>query len=340
MARFIAMHGINRVGLTALMIGLVLGLMAVSKASTPGAVEVPVADESEAAREPAVEQAVGEMLVQLTGDPSVLDALVAEQISNDAQQYLEGFSYRQAPALMLSARFNTTRLRERLVRAGIKVWPEQPVTVLVWLAIEQEGERRLADAKQDADVLQRLRTQAEQLGLRLMFPLMDLEDLAAVSPAEVAAGFAEPIREASTRYDPDRILSVRLSESGAARWTLISDEAVMTRWQTGPGGLDDTLDSAVERLVARLTREFAYLPDLFASRRLNIAVSGIDSLRIHDRVVARLEALAGVERATALEVDADQVRFALAINTPEARVLKAIARDSRLLADGEQYRWQ
>jgi hypothetical protein len=89
-----------------------------------------------------------------------------------------------------------------------------------------------------------------------------------------------------------------------------------------------------------LRRDLAFLPDLFASGRLQIAVTGIDGLSTHDRIRERLASVAGVERVTTLAVDGDRVRFGLAITTPAEAVREAIERDNRLLADGEQYRWQ
>ena len=321
-----------------------------------GQIEVPVADESPSARPPAVAKAIGALLVRLTGRPDVVDLPVGERIRAQASSYLQGFSYRQGPAATdqtnadsaeqtwLNTRFDASRLRDILVRRGIEVWPERPPRLLVWIAIEDGAQRRFSHAEMDAPLQRALREQAQALGVQVMFPLLDLEDLRALRPADVAAGFAQPIQAASARYAPDRIMSVRLNDLNAqrvtGRWTLMSDEAVLQRWRTADAALDTSVEHSTQRVVAQLRQALAYLPDLFASGRLQIVVAGIDGLMTHDRIAQRLESLAGVERVTTLAIEGDAVRYGLAITTPEAGVREAIERDSRLLADGEQYRWQ
>ena len=342
-----------------LMVGLLAALAAIAPAyaaAVPGQIEVPVADESEAARPPAVAKAISALMVRLTGRPDVVDLPVGEQIRAQASSYLQGFSYRQGPAARgqsdannaeqtwLNTRFDASRLRDVLVRRGVKVWPERPPRLLVWVAIEGEAQRRFSDEQADAQLHRALREQASALGVQVLFPLLDLEDRQALRPADVAAGFVQPIQAASARYAPERILSVRINDLNAervtGRWMLMSDETVLQRWRTANAALDASVEQSAQRVVAQLRQDLAYLPDLFASGRLQIVVAGIDGLMMHDRIAQRLESLAGVERVTTLAIEGDAVRYGLAITTPEAGVREAIERDSRLLADGEQYRWQ
>ncbi|MDR9406687.1 MAG: DUF2066 domain-containing protein [Spiribacter sp.] len=321
-----------------------------------GQIEVKVADESSAARAPAVTEAVDALLIQLTGRDGVVDLPVAAGIREQASRYLQGYSYRHGPApgvtepdasaeqTWLNARFDVSALRDRLVRRGVEVWPERRPRVLLWMAIERGAERRFGDPQTDAQWHQTLQDEAAKRGVQLLLPLLDLEDRQALQPADVAAGFAQPIQAASVRYAPDRIVSVRLNdgrgERMTSRWTLMSDEAVQQRWRITDANLDATVQQSVKQLVEPLRRDLAFLPDLFASGRLQIAVTGIDGLSTHDRIRERLASVAGVERVTTLAVDGDRVRFGLAITTPAEAVREAIERDNRLLADGEQYRWQ
>lgn len=355
-ASFMPMNTMHRWGGVVVLIAALAVSAPAWTMTTPGQIEVPVADESDAARPPAVAKAISALLVRLTGRADVVDLPVGEQIRAQASSYLQGFSYRQGPAATaqasadnanqtwLNTRFDASRLRDILVRRGVEVWPEQPPRLLVWTVIEDGAQRRFGNAEMDASLQRALREQARALGVQVLFPLFDLEDLRALRPADVAAGFAQPIQAASARYAPDHIMSVRISDPNAermaGRWMLMSDERVLQRWRTSTQALDAALQQSIRRVVTQLRQDLAYLPDLFASGRLQIVVAGIDGLVTHDRIAQRLESLAGVERVTTLGVEADRVRYGLAITTPEAGVREAIERDSRLLADGEHYRWQ
>jgi Uncharacterized protein conserved in bacteria len=241
-----------------------------------GQIEVKVADESSAARAPAVTEAVDALLIQLTGRDGVVDLPVAAGIREQASRYLQGYSYRHGPApgvtepdasaeqTWLNARFDVSALRDRLVRRGVEVWPERRPRVLLWMAIERGAERRFSDPQTDAQWHQTLQDEAAKRGVQLLLPLLDLEDRQALQPADVAAGFAQPIQAASVRYAPDRIVSVRLNdgrgERMTSRWTLMSDEAVQQRWRITDANLDATVQQSVSSWLSRCAVIWLFCP--------------------------------------------------------------------------------
>lgn len=318
---------------------------------SPGRADVPVTDGSDAARDAAVSQAVTRVVLRLTGDPTVLASDSVAELRREADDYLQGYAYREegpsddAPAgLRLIARFDVQRLRETLVEAEIPIWPDRPPSVLVWLGRDSEGEREILGSG-DADGLTTdLVDAAAALGVNLLFPIMDLQDLSAISYGDLAGGFADPVAEASQRYGADRILAGRLAAAGDAgvdgRWMYIAPDGAVDRWGESADEALGLLGRALDGLVARLRDDYAYLPDLEARGRLEIEVGGIDSLALHERVVERLIALSGVERVNPVRIDAERVVFELAISTPADRVLEALERDGRLVGDEAEYTWE
>ena len=328
---------------------LLCGLLPAALAqSAPEAVLVPVADESESARERALGRAMDDMLVRLTGDPAVTGTDLAERLRASAGRYLAGFSYRAADeqtGTRLAVRFDETLLRRALGEAGVAIWPAPPPTVVVWLAVERSGERFLVDGEQGAALRERLRAAAASSGLSLLFPLMDLQDRRDLGYADVAGGFAGPIRAASARYAGEAVLAGRLQVaddgSVAARWLLLpGDGEPVERWQAGADAMDPALAAAVGVLAERLRPVYAYVPDPDAGRRVTLTVDGIDSLAEHGRLQDHLAGLAGVERVLTTAVSGGQVRMQLAVSVDEARVREALARDERLGEADDGYRWR
>ncbi len=347
----------------ALCIALLLALCSWSLASaqTPaqvGVVTVPVAGESEAARDAALAEAMSRFIVRRTGLADLPQTEAGERLQAQAERYLVGFTYRNVtvqsgdltqpgPPVIeqrLEARFAVRDIERALVNADIEIWPSPRPTVLVWLAVEAEGERRIAEAGRDDDWFAALRESAEALGVRFIFPLMDLQDLSSLAYADIAAGFAGPLRNASARYGVDEILAGRLQIAAdgrvSARWMQLDDERAMQRWQDSAAAMPDLLARAAERVAGELRRVYAYLPDLSAQRLLTVRVQGIDSLEAHNRVVERLQALSGIDRASPMVIDGDQVTFVLAITVDEERVLTALENDARLSAEGDDWRWR
>jgi len=199
----------------------------------------------------------------------------------------------------LIVRFNATNVENALVRLEQPVWgPERPLT-LVWLAIDAglgqrellSAEAQLSGAAAQSDIdeqLQVIRTEiaeiADERGLLLALPLLDIEDLTALGFADVWGGFSDRVERASRRYAPDDVLigQVRLSAFGpSARWTLLRNGSqVAVPGQSVREGLDALAD-----LYAAEFSTFGR-----ASTAL-VTIEGVDSLEDYGRVMRYLESL-------------------------------------------------
>ena len=353
--------------LLAAVIGVLWAPLIVAQSSAaPGRIEVPVADDAAAAREAATREGIEQVLRRLTGRADIAEAPVGRRIRQNAGDYLQGFAYREAPversgpgdtdragatagadeatALRLIARFDVRRLREALVAAGVPIWPERAPTVLAWVAMDAEGSRRILQAGDSDGLRAQLTAAAAALGVRVLFPIMDLEDIGALGYADIAGGFVEPVLRASQRYGADRVLAGRVAVAAdgtrTARWLLAADAGRVTRWQAQGAASDALVEQTVENMVRRLRAAFAYLPDLQARTRLTVRIDGIVDLATHERVVTRLRSLSGVERVNPVRVRDGQVDFELAITTRAERVRQALDRDARLQPAADGYRWE
>jgi hypothetical protein len=322
---------------------------------TLGEIRVAVRDDSASARAAAIESGVAGMIARLTGDPAVVGSLIGRRLQEQADRYVEGFSYRRVEAdevatpadgqqLELALQLDVPALREALVRAGIRVWPADLPTVLVWLALERDGERQLLDGSAAAALAPGLRSLAAERGIRVFFPLLDLADREKVTYVDVAAGFTEPIREASQRYDADWVLAGRVQRDAAgyvrSRWIGLGEEASSGRWQAAGQSIEAVVEAMIPRVARQLRRAYAFLPDLDARRRLEVDVRGITDLRALDALQTRLAGIAGVQRARVTRVAADRVTLALALQVDGERVLAALADDPRLVESGSGWRWR
>ena len=337
------------ISLAVLALLVAIAPVAAQSSSTPGRVEVPVDSDSDAARASAAAEGLSRVLARLTGNPDIADSAVGRRLRGEAETYLQGFAYREVSApvdeLRLLARFDVRRLREALVGAGHPIWPDRPPTVLVWAAVDDAGERRIVQAGDRGGLRMQLAEAGAALGIRLLFPIMDLEDMGAITYSDIAVGFVDPVIAASRRYGADRVLAGRLmattADAVAGRWLLADPDAgTARRWQVRAEDTAEAIEATAAAMAAELREAFAYQPDLRARGRLALAISGIHDLATHDRVVDRLLALSGVERVNPVAVGDDRVRFELAISVEPQRVRDALARDERLRPAEDGFRWE
>jgi len=336
--------------------GMILLAMApvVPAQDDASAVEVPVADNSAAARDDALVEALDALLVRLTGNPDVVDTAVAERLRETVNDTVNGFSYRSVAVddgdqaereTRLRVRFSRPAVRNALARAEIAVWPPSPPAVLVWLGAQRDGERFIAGNDQGEGLIEALDAAARPLGIRPVAPLMDLQDRRNLGFADIAGGFIQPVREASERYGAGAVLMGRLQRGGRpeyqVRWTLLpGDNASVQRWRSSGERLEAVMASGARGLAERLRESLAYVADPDSRRQLEVSVAGIDSLATHQAVAERLGELVGVTRVTPAEVAGDRVRWQLAIGVDAERVERALAAESRLRPTGDGYRWR
>jgi len=321
----------------ALLLALAVGPAAGQALSDLGQVTVAVDDQSDAAREAGFGNAVTAVLVRLTGRPGVAGSDAVAGIVERAGRFVQQFRYERdgEGALQLRTRFDTNALREALVRAGVPVWQRDRPPVLVWLAVERGGRREMVGSEQGATEREAMLEAAAELGLPLLFPLMDLEDQRRVSFADVAGGFAEPVLAASERYDTPVVLAGRLRASGEgweARWLLHGPDAGRERWSDQAPALAALADAAVARIAASLREPYTLLPDLDRSRALEVRVTGLRGLADYAAAERALAALGGVTGVQPQEVHGELVRFRLQVNVAPDRVRRALERERRFEA--------
>lgn len=196
--------------------------------------EVPVPSQSEAARAAALPSALAAALVRLTGRADVAeDPAVAPSLAR-APDLLRQFRYRQdldpqqpgTAQTVLVARFDREGVDALLALTGQPLWPSPRPVPVVWLAIDDgRGPRLLGSAQ--SRVVAALTQRAAQRGLRLNYPLLDLQEQQQVAVSALWAGDSAAARRGSDRYQSRVSLIGKLFRSGSgwtAEWVLFDGE--------------------------------------------------------------------------------------------------------------------
>ena len=289
------------------------------------AAEVPVASDSPEERNTALGQAMQEVLVRLSGRADVAGRRAAASVIERAPSLVQQFRYRVDEGLLgtagsepappqryLWAKFDKLAVDRLLRDSDIPVWGARRPRVLLWLAVEQGSGRSLLNAENDLGTRRILLNSAYQRGMPLQLPLMDLQDQAALSAADLWAGYEAALRQASARYPHDVILSGRLRAAGKDRWS-----AEWTLW-----GRDDQDSFATSGLswAASLAAGIGGAQDRLATRyapaaggdgpdRVRVLFTGVDSLPAYGRLLEILKGREAITRINLRETQGDTLRM-------------------------------
>lgn len=279
---------------------LVFGATAAVAQTEPYEIRVPVASEGASEREEAFQEAMRRLLVRLTGSPEVAEEEEsAAELIEKAPGLVQQFHYdRERPdesggesEPYLVVRFDRQGLTSRIRDAELPQWSGETPATLVWLAVQSDEDREFLHPESHPELTETLTEAAAELGLRLIFPLLDFEDRDALRVSDVWGRFGREIRRASDRYDARSVLAGRLDrDRGEWHGAFVHYlDGAEDSWEAAAQDREDVAADAVTGLAERLREEFRSVPERGPRDETRLLVEEIRSLEDLQQVSRQLD---------------------------------------------------
>jgi hypothetical protein len=289
-------------------------------------------------RAAATRAALARVLVRVTGrrgaplDPQLQPLLV------ESSRYLNSYGVDRQGRAQVS--FIATRIDQALNELNLPVWGSERPLTLLWLAVDDGvGGRALLPANElgadlssaMAQLLAMIRTElvavADERGLPIALPLLDLEDLNAVSFTDVWGGFEDRVAAASARYRADAILIGRVRPNfggNEVQWLLLQDGV---RRPIDGVAVRDGLDAVADLYAA----ELGVIGD---ARTTRLTVLDVATPAEYGRVMSYLEGLSVLQTVDVESLERGVLSLRVAARG-DARVLeRVLSLGGVLSADG------
>ncbi|MCY4532357.1 MAG: DUF2066 domain-containing protein [Gammaproteobacteria bacterium] len=319
--------------------------------------EVLVTDRSQSWLNRGARSGLQQVLLRVSGTPGVIsDNLVADALK-DPSSYYNQYGYETTDrtllidgepinTLILKVHFDPSAVARLLRSAGFPVWGSNRPGVLLWIAVSDDQGRRILGESDEGEFVQQLKNQAKLRGLPLLFPLLDLEDTAIISTAEIWGTFHDRVDDASVRYNPDCIIMGRIQVDDLDRWSAYWSYRIDTTWlmaENVSSSSEEITRIMVDRLADALARRYA----LDSSRDVvTMRVEAIDDLEDYAGLSEYLESLTPVLDTVVMETRGNEVEFRLSIEGQRRQLVETIELDKKLslIRTGDSdsmlyYRW-
>lgn len=186
---------------------------------------VPIIGQLKNNRTSAIKQAMTAVFIKVGGDKSIIDHKVFQQALKRPDNYYIQYQYEKLDKTSyLVVDFDSIKINQLFKQANTPIWGSLRPQVLVWLVAENKFSRNILASSSDSPLLKRLSILAKQRGLPLIFPLMDLDDINSLSITDVWGRFAEPVNIASARYQPEKIVIIRVSDYSLIEPTVTQED--------------------------------------------------------------------------------------------------------------------
>ena len=298
-----------------------------------------------------------QVLVRVSGTREVENSALIASSLRKSEAYYYQYSYESTdktlqignevvPAQLLRIHFEPSAVAKLLRRAGFPVWASNRPGVLLWLAISDVEGRRILSENEVNEMTKALQDQARLRGLPLLFPLLDLEDSASLSTAEVWGAFLGRIADASARYNPDSILTGRIQKDSNGRWSARWSYQIDQSWHVADSSAFSA-DEMIRSMIDRLTNELAARYAIDSSRsQVTIRIESVNNLEDYVAVSNYLESLGPVLSSFIVRVDGSEVEFKLNTEGKNEQLIEIIQLDQKMLLlsadefmDVQYYRW-
>lgn len=276
-----------------------------------------VEDKSSELRITRSEEAFRKLLMQISGTSDALNHERVQQALTQVDRYISKYSYHELPNQMLQLRlsFDIKMVQQMLQKAGFSyLGKNRPVTVL-WLALDSPSEPELVGGALQNQMTSHLEALSVERGLPIILPLMDLTDKAVVSDKDIWSFTEEPLIAGSKRYEADLVLTAKITQLANewhAQWMLSEGQGETQLWEMQKTSLDELLVAAANQFgekVSTLYNKRSLVEP--TAEKIQVAVSGIDSIEDYGTVLGYLEGLEAITQVDVSVVEASQTVFNL-----------------------------
>ncbi len=275
--------------------------------------EVPVASQSSVALDSASQDALGEVLVKVSGSAGILEMDTIRQSLSRARDLMQQYNYRrEAGELQVVIEFSPDVVTGLVTSAGAPLWTANRPATLIWMAVDRtDGRHFMAPS---TDLYTALEKAFEQRGLPLRFPLQDLQDTGALAVDDLWRLNGPALANATARYGNQHILAGRMSQLSTGRWlgdwSYISDQGRVDRRVEAVDAA--ALATTGSTLVAEaLAARYAVATTATVSDSVLMQVQGITDFDQYRALVHWLEGLELVKHANVEVMQEDTLTLRL-----------------------------
>jgi len=254
-------------------------------------------------------------------NPAIEDAI------KNPEQYVKSYRIiRQQEHSFLIIDFQRKDIHALLKSASLQLWQDTSPNILAWVAMEKPGNFNIID--DDSPVLSSpLLDTAEQLGVSIQLPTLDLEQLANITVDSLSQ--ASSLQQISAHYKKDAILAIRIKQTSPdnfqSNWLYIGDGR-SEQWISDAKTLTTLYEEGFEHLKQNLTTS-----TLEESMVLNIG--NISSQQDNEKLFNFLKTVKGVTHVELDSLTPDSVIYQVKINRLPTLVQKELTTSKTLIFD-------
>jgi len=250
-------------------------------------------------------------------------------------KFVQQYRYRQNSndwnqdklAYELWVQFDEGALDAALKTYGVPIWEKERPSILVWLVHKKNKDRSFVGIEKGSEYLNILENRASARGVRLLFPLLDLQDNSKISVTDVWGGFTEPILNASKRYQANVVLTSKFTQIlptlWESDWSVYFDNQVVN-WTSQSDIADIVLEEGIDELVDKLVSRYTQTEGQ-NTEVIQLLVNDINNVDEYAQTFSYLTSIQSVDSVEVKQTTPNYILFELTSSRGAEGVYQAIS---------------
>ena len=294
-------------------------------------VELPVADQTTSLRLESFSQAFRQVIVKVSGSDDALLSPAFERPIESSARYVKQFRYvnRSLPGdtesdagrLYLRIDFNQQLIESLLREHNFPVWGRERPSSLLVISYDVNENIKLVSQDTTSNLVEALDEAASIHAVPVLFPLMDLEDIALVKISDIVSREYSKINTMAARYAPDALLVGqvvgRSSKGWQGDWEVRFADQIF-KWSFKASSKKQVINQVIKHLAKILALEYALEDHRRVEQSLLLSVSALEGIDNLIKVQNYLASLNVVDSVRVAMINKDVITYRLKLrNKPE-----------------------
>ncbi len=317
---------------------LTLALTASATSDEMYNVVIPVADK-QANQAALLKAAFKQVLIKVAGNRAIINDPTVKKQLNNAQQMVLDYAYLDKPGIdgqrLLKVRFDPALIQDVLLGAEQEIWGGQRPVTVVWLVDDNGKKKQIIATDTKIQITKTLAQVSEQRGLPMMLPLMDLEDLAKISPDQIWQLDIDAISSASIRYSSPVQIVAKINsqqENNAVNidWYVLHDYS-RKHYSNTANNITTALEQGLQEGIDFIARRYARNDDEQGHpSTVVLTVYKVKGVEHYAKLMTYLEQLPIVKRFEVQRIGGEDVTLDLSVLGGRQAIVKVFSEDKKL----------
>lgn len=203
--------------------------------------------------------------------------------------------------------------------------------LLSWIVFDQQNKQTVLNEEHFPKEASILKKQAQQHGLSMLFPILDIEDMTTLTYSEVIKGTKTPVMKIAERYGVEAILVGWLlaKEEWQGQWRLYWKNQEIP-FKNNHKKINNLLEEGLDAILDARTTRALPVKSTAPVKTFEIKVTDVTTFEDYTRVAQYLQKLSIIDQLQVSQLQPKQVIFRISVAGGHTAFTKIIRSDSIL----------